>query len=112
MLATSLMAGAIHANLSGLLIMPASQVTMILIGGWVLGLAGNTTKTKQNVFVTNSLLFFCAFLACTQFLFSISEIQYLPERTKYSTDYGHSVPRFWQDGRVCEYDYQFSDAAE
>ena len=112
MLATSLIAGAIHTNLSGLLIMPASQVTVILIGGWVLGLAGNTTKSNQNTFVTNSLLFFCALLACTQFLFSISEIPYLPERTKYSADYGPSVPRFWQDGRACEYNYHFSDAAE
>ena len=112
MLATSLIAGAIHTNLSGLLIMPASQVTVILIGGWVLGLSGNTTKSKQNAFLTKPLLFFCALLACTQFLFSISEIPYLPERTKYSESYGPMVPRFWQDGRVCEYDYQFSDAAE
>ena len=112
MLATSLIAGAIHTNLSGLLIMPASQVTVILIGGWVLSLAGDTTKFKQNAFVTNSLLFFCAILACMQFLFSISEIPYLPERTKYSVDYGPMVPRFWQDGRVCKYEYQFSNTAE
>jgi len=111
MLAISLIAGAAHANLSALLIMPASQVTMILIGGWTLSLAGKSTKSNGKTIVTKALMIFCAILACTLFLFSVSEIRYLPERTKYSKVYGPMVPRFWQDGRVCEYDYPFSTTA-
>ena len=105
MLAISLMAGIIHACLSGLLIMPASQIAMILIGGWVLGLTGSTWKKRQSFFIENSLLLLGVILAASLFLFSASEIPRLHERTKDLVNYGPMVPRFWQDGRICEYSY-------
>jgi O-antigen ligase len=112
MLATSLIAGGIHSCLSGLLIMPASQVTLILVGGWVLGMTKGAVKQHEHVIVTNSVLILCLVLACSQFLFSISEVPLLPERTKYTEHYGRAVPRLWQDGRVCEYDFQFLRVTE
>ena len=112
MLATCLIAGIIHACLSGVMIMPASQVAMVLIGGWSLALSENTLKLQQRAVAKFFGLFFTALLAASQFLFAISEIPYLPERTNYSANYVQMVPRFWQDGRVCEYNYNHSSTLE
>ena len=105
MLAISLIAGVIHACLSGLLIMPASQMAMILIAGWTLSLSGNMSLEPKNTARANSLLLIAILFACATLVFATKEITKLPERTGYSADYGPMVPRFWQDGRVCEYSY-------
>jgi len=104
-LAISLIAGVIHSGLSGLLIMPASQVAMILIGGWTLSLAGNRPQPKQKSVAANYLLLAGMLLALAQLGFAIREIPRLPVRTSYAESYGPMVPRFWQDGRACEYAY-------
>jgi hypothetical protein len=41
---TGVLAAAIHACLSGVLVMPASQVTGLLLGGWLLGLMNGGTQ--------------------------------------------------------------------
>ncbi len=57
MLAISLMAGVIHACVSGLLIMPASQVAMILIAGWVLSFERANQQSKgQRLFRTGFVI--------------------------------------------------------
>jgi O-antigen ligase len=104
-LAISLIAGVIHACLSGLLIMPASQTAMILIAGWSLSLSGKTRLQPQNSVVTSFLLLAGMVCTCATLAFATREIPQLPERTRYSEHYGPMVPRFWQDGRVCEYSY-------
>jgi hypothetical protein len=108
MLAISLIAGVIHACLSGLLIMPASQMAMILIAGWALSLFGNKSLKPKKIARANSLLLIAMLFACATLVFATREITQLPERTGYSADYGPMVPRFWQDGRVCEYSYSRS----
>lgn len=110
MLATSLIAGAIHACLSGVLIMPASQVAMILIAGWTLSLtnphvqAGGKFPGKPLILATGLLV------AVAQLTFAAFEIPNLHERTAYADAYGAMVPRIWQEGRVCEYSYSDFDA--
>jgi len=104
-LATSLIAGAIHSGLSGLLIMPASQVAMILTGGWTLSLVGKSPQQTHRSVAANYLLVGVMLLAFAQLGFAIREIPRLPVRTNYSESYGPMMPRFWQDGRVCEYTY-------
>jgi putative inorganic carbon (HCO3(-)) transporter len=105
MLAISLIAGVIHACLSGLLIMPASQVTMILIAGWTLSLSGTSQVQPENSVTASSVLLAGMFFICATLVFATGEITQLPERASYSSHYGPMVPRFWQDGRVCEYFY-------
>jgi hypothetical protein len=85
--------------------MPASQVTMILIAGWTLSLSGNThlqvkKPVNAGVIIVMSMLFAIAIL-----VFAATEVPQLPERTSYTNNHSLTVPRFWQDGRVCEYNY-------
>jgi len=105
MLAISLIAGFIHACLSGLLIMPASQVSMILIAGWALSLASRKSQPIRNSTLGSSLLLAGLLLSLAILVFAGREITLLPERTSYAEHHGPMVPRFWQNGRVCEYVY-------
>ena len=105
MLATSLIAGFIHACLSGLLTMPASQVAMILITGWVLSLTGATRLQAPRSVVAGLTLTAGVVVISATLVFSIKEIVALPDRTDYSEQMGPMAPRFWQDGKVCEYNY-------
>jgi len=105
MLATSLIAGVMHACLSGLLIMPASQVNMTLIAGWSLSLSRCKSSELKNSSVSGYLLIAGMLVACATLLFAIREIKQLPLRTSYSSHYGPMVPGFWQNGRVCNYNY-------
>ena len=111
MLSISLIAGVIHACVSGLLIMPASQVTLILIAGWNLSLLGNTQLPSKNPLSASSVLIAGMLFACANLVFAAREIPQLPDRTSYSEHYGPMMPRFWQDGRVCKYSYALSTEA-
>lgn len=104
-LSISLIAGILHACLSGLMIMPASQVALVLIGGWVLSSVGNPPQQRQVSNPKNLVLLVGMALAFSQFAFAIKELPHLAMRTSYSANYGSMMPRFWQDGRVCEYQY-------
>jgi hypothetical protein len=105
MLSISLIAGAIHACLSGVLIMPASQVATVLIAGWALSLSGNVRLLPKTSALTFSILITGVFITCAMLVFAIGELTQLSVRTSYSVQYGPMMPRFWQDGRVCEYNY-------
>ena len=109
MLAISLIAGVIHACVSGLLIMPASQVATILIAGWILSLSGNVRLQAKIPSMAFSLSVAGVFITCAVLVFAISESTQLSERASYATQNGPMLPRFWQDGRVCDYIYQHSD---
>ena len=106
MLAISLIAGAIHSCVSGLLIMPASQVTMILIAGWTLSISRDEQSSQNTRPSGNILLVAGTLMAFATLIFAATEITQLPQRTSYSGHYGPMVPRFWQDGRVCEYEFE------
>ena len=107
-LATSLIAGTLHACLSGLLIMPASQVAMIIIAGWALSLSANTRAQFSGA--ASLLVIIGALIASAILVFATIEVTKLPERTPYAEDYGPMMPRFWLNGRVCEYNYSPSNA--
>ncbi|MFC1778497.1 O-antigen ligase family protein, partial [Pseudomonadota bacterium] len=106
--AISLIAGVLHACLSGLLIMPASQVLMILIAGWALSLSGNLKLQLHDSTITSTLLVASVLFSCATLVFAIREVPILAERTSYSKDYGPLTPRFWQSGKACEYTYMLS----
>jgi len=104
-LATSLIAGLMHAALSGLFIMPASQAAAILIAGWTLSLVGNSPPRSRTSSVASYLLLAATLSAVALLVFAIREIPQLAERTRYSESSGPMVPRFWQNGKICEYAY-------
>jgi putative inorganic carbon (HCO3(-)) transporter len=109
MLAISLISGVIHACVSGLLIMPASQVAMILIAGWTLSLSGNSQIQSKKPAVANILLASSLLCALVTIAFASREATQLEERTSYYVNSGRMAPRFWQHGRVCEYSYSQPD---
>ena len=105
MTAISLIAGVIHACVSGLLIMPASQVATILIAGWALSLSVKTPLQPKVTPLVRSLPVAGMFITCAMLVFATTELTKLSVRTNHSVQYGPMMPRFWQDGRVCEYSY-------
>lgn len=106
MLSISVIAGVLHACLSGLLIMPASQVALLLITGWALSLSGSGEYSSNKPIAIKSVVIAGALISWAVFVFATMEIPQLKQRTNYSENHGPQGPRFWKHGSVCEYDYQ------
>lgn len=101
MLASSLIAGAAHACLSGVMIMPASQLAMIIIGGWSLSLSQTTQKETQSPGLLKGMIVTAMILASTILVFATGEISKTSEKSL-EADFDHPLaPRFWQDGKAC-----------
>ena len=107
MLFCSVLAGAIHAFVSGVLIMPAGQVMTILVCAWCMGrfsvpetARGKSPSTAVAVLVAGLLL------AGTVTAFSISEVGQMNERTRDLRKTTYYMPRYWHYGRSCNYTYE------
>lgn len=100
-LLTGLLAAAIHACLSGVLVMPASQVAGVLICGWLLGSVESAPtagikKTRTLIGLTLVFILSIIFL-----IFAISEIQLHEQRLAETAGKDQLIPRLWQNGKVC-----------
>ena len=109
-LSISCLAAIIHVCVSGLLIAPASQVAGILVTGWLIGSLFKTEKasppeTVSAKFGARFLLLFSVVISLMVTSFATLEIGNLAYRTSYAQSYGPITPRFWQDGRFCEYSF-------
>ena len=109
-LSISCLAATIHVSVSGLLISPSSQVIGILVAGWLLGSLfkkGNSSLATTSTYKSNvAILFLSALIISVSVLvFATAEINQLPFRTSYAQYYGPITPRFWQEGRFCEYSF-------
>lgn len=105
LLAISVLAGVMHACLSGLLIMPASQVALLLIAGWTASMNTQPRPGYGHYPLARLVLLGGLVLATTQAVYAIQEIPRLPERTGYTEGTGPLFPRFWWVGKVCDYHY-------
>jgi len=101
MLTSSLIAGAIHACLSGVMIMPASQVAMIIIGGWSLSLSQTSREEIRFPSLAKGMIFTAMLMAIVILVFAIAEITTPVERDINSDPHHPRAPRFWQDGKAC-----------
>lgn len=102
-LAISLLAGLIHTGLSGLIVMPASQMCFALFGGWVLSLSLTKKVEYQYSAPAHAILLVPSVIALLLFAFSLHELKHLYSDTPNLKLYGPSKPRYWQVNRVCEY---------
>lgn len=106
MLAASVVAAGLHACLSGLLTMPASQVMAFLICGWLLGAQGTGLAEKP---VRNPLAWSLCILALLGSIgilgFNVHEIRNMDYRVSNLVDETVANPRYWQYGRACRYVY-------
>ncbi len=107
-LATGVTAAAIHSCLSGVLIMPASEVTGILISGWLLGALPVDSSSGFLKPWRNGALVFGLAISLALLLFAKSEINLHEIRLEQTPSMDQLIPRFWQNGKVCRL-YQLSD---
>jgi O-antigen ligase len=106
----SCLAAVIHVCVSGLLISPSSQVAGMLIVGWLLGSLSNEDNRLLKKTITRRtdpmiLSLFGVMVAVSVLVFATVELDKLTFRTSYAQDYGPITPRFWQDGRFCEFSF-------
>lgn len=107
-LLASLITGSTHALFSGVIIMPLSQITMILVFGWMLGIYFSTAPMtpKHGITAKNQLLWLLLpLLASTGLLAGIApdllHFGELLNTTHVPAEATHYMPRFWQQGLIC-----------
>jgi putative inorganic carbon (HCO3(-)) transporter len=104
LLATAILAAGLHAGLSGLFIMPASQMAGTLILGWLLGTipikeSPPSSYGKQRVALGILLVTLLAGIACSSLAWR--EIVKMPEYRSRLPLIERALPRFWQLGKAC-----------
>jgi putative inorganic carbon (HCO3(-)) transporter len=100
LLLTGVMAAALHACLSGVMVMPASQVTGLLMCGMLLGLyppvpGRRTVPALRWGFIPGLLL------AVGLLGLGAHELQTMKSRSELLEPWATMWPRIWQDAKVC-----------
>ncbi len=112
MLGCSMMAAAVHSLASGVLIMPASQVMVILVGGWALGrLIVPESNAKVSHLKTTATLVAAVTLAAWVLAFSVNEIWNMEQRVNQEDLLNIIEPRFWESGHSCHYVYDVNGSS-
>ena len=110
-LSTSILAAVMYSSFSAVLIMPASQVTAILICGWLLGTFSPSSATAIDYSAEHggvqyrraSIFILVASLTATLVLLTFSGFETM-RMGVYQQQLPHAdrtTPRFWQIGKVC-----------
>ncbi len=111
-LTASLLAGGAHALVSGIIVMPMSQVLLVLVLGWAMGLYLREKKEKQSLPASSfSIRSFALILLCLVAIGSLiagiaPDVLALPElQALYLQETGSAwlLPRYWQQGFIDYY---------
>ncbi len=105
-LAAALIAAAAHALVSGLLVMPASQLMAPLAGGWLLGLASRGRGAFRPQVFPGLVLCAALLAAVAVTVFALREAPQRDARQAGFSQRESNMPRFWQEGRACRYIYR------
>ncbi len=100
-LATALLAAVIHAGLSGVLVMPASQVAGVLVGGWLLGTLPAQASLRLSRAPVSLVLISGLVLSLALLGFARQEIAVSERRLEQTAVMDRGIPRLWQNGKVC-----------
>ncbi len=100
-LALALLAASIHACLSGVLVMPASQVAGVLVGGWLLGMLPAPASIRPAKVLASLLLLSGLALSVALLAFARQEIAVSALRLEQTPLMDRGIPRLWQNGKVC-----------
>jgi hypothetical protein len=100
-LATAALAAMLHACLSGVLVMPASQVAGILVCGWLLGLLPVVPSGKPSLRFTPVLLVSGLAVSAALLAFGRQELAVADIRLEQTRVLDRGIPRLWQNGKVC-----------
>lgn len=100
LLFTGVLAAALHSCLSGVMVMPASQVAGLLLCGMLLGLYPPTAD-RQPVTALRWAYIPGLVLAVALLLLGTHELRTMEQRAKQLTAGESLWPRMWQDSKVC-----------
>jgi len=109
LLAGGILTAAVHACLSGVMVMPASQLAGMLICGWFVGLLSlkpdstgilEPRSNSQISFGAGLLAVFVAF-SLLMLLFSVHETTLRDENMNQTRIGDVLIPRYWQNGKMC-----------
>lgn len=108
----SLVAAGAQSLVDGVIVMPYSQVTLMVLAGWAIGICSSSSALKLNETSVScsrwkEIAFqgFSALLLGIVMVQALPDVPYLPERTQHYSD-AHPgqrlLPRFWQQGWINE----------
>ncbi len=81
--------------------MPASQVTGVLIGGWLLGLLPTPAGVSTRVRPSSLVLITGLALSIALLAFAGQEMRVAAIRWEQTPVMDLGIPRLWQNGKVC-----------
>lgn len=104
-LVVAVLAGAAHALVSGLIVMPVSQVFLVLVGGWVWGRYRDEEASVEVDFSVRSHALFCVLLIGSMAIVgsSLRALSTVEERRSAfleSVDRDAYSPRYWLQGYI------------
>jgi len=102
LLAASLLAAAVHSGVSGLLVMPASQMMAVLVGGWALGALALPSR-PYGIAAARAWCLAGLLMAGGLAVWTLTEWRGLDARSAELRQMAQGNPRFWQYGNVCLY---------
>lgn len=105
--ATAALATGLHANLSGVLIMPASQMLAILTCGCLLSLTKVVSQVNRRAPMHMVAVWFIALcISSAVAWFATTELTVINARTSTKAGELADLPRFWRTGQSCSYTYR------
>lgn len=104
LLAVGLVAAVGYSLLSGIFIMPASQVAGLLVCGWLMGLIepSNRTGPSRETLATTAIVA-GLLISATVTWFSYQESAQRESRETLMPPRELGLPRYWQLGKLCKY---------
>ena len=104
-LVASVLAGTAHAMVSGLLVMPVSQVLLVLVGGWAWGRFRHRSKTSGTSVSVRARAVFCVLLVGSIGIVgsSLRDLTTVTERRSAfleAVDRNSLSPRYWTQGYI------------
>ena len=100
--ACGVLAALCHACLSGVLVMPASQLTGVLVCGTLVGLVRPRNSDGRGATAGGTIFLVCCLLVSLALLeFARKEMAVAAIRLEQTAVMDQAIPRFWQNGKVC-----------
>lgn len=104
LLAVGIVTAAVYSMLSGVFVMPASQVAGILVGGWLMGLTPIEPEAQRaKAALALSTLIATLLIASAASGFSFIEAGKREYREPLIATMDGGIPRYWQQGKLCKY---------
>ena len=99
---TGILAAIVHSFLSGVLVMPASQVAGVLVAGWMMALIPGTSQRENKHFVGVTISATSLVVSLALVVFAQQQLANAEARFEQTDIMNKGIPRFWQNGKACK----------